>query len=122
MKKSIIRALCLVLMLLSVALALGCAAGGKHTYDNILDTYRQLLTKAQNGESIPADGEDNVLNALYAIARTCEPAEMGYATCDFDGNGEVVDDFEISLPAEFLNYIRNLILKVVNIVQRILGL
>ena len=83
------------------------------TYDmHMLDgsTYPDVTHKDGNGNEISLVSPNGMIKWMNSVSS------------DFDGNGEVVDDFEISLPAEILNYIRNLILKVVNIVQRILGL
>ncbi len=66
--------------------------------------------------------EDGNGNELSLVSPNGMIQWMNSVSSDFDGNGEIADDFEVSLPAEILNYIRNLILKIVNIFQRILGL
>ena len=83
------------------------------TYDmHMLDgsTYPDVTHEDGNGNELSLVSPNGMIQWMNSVAS------------DFDGNGEIADDFEVSLPAEILNYIRNLILKIVNIFQRILGL
>ena len=83
------------------------------TYDmHMLDgsTYPDVTHKDGNGNEISLVSPNGMIKWMNSVSSS------------FDGNGENSEDFDISIPAAVLNYLRNFILKLVNIVQRVLGL
>ncbi|MBQ8783161.1 MAG: hypothetical protein IJZ57_05255 [Clostridia bacterium] len=83
------------------------------TYDmHMLDgsTYPDVTHQDGNGNDISLVSPNGMIKWMNSVSSS------------FDGNGENSEDFDIGIPGALLNYLRNFILKLVNIVQRILGL
>lgn len=99
MKKLFATLLCGLLLLSAAACTASDPEGHyekqKDLYDDVIEDYRDLLSRRQAGEELSppeTEGMDAreaaIAEALYTVADTCpSPAGMGYAFKDMDGNG-----------------------------------
>ncbi|MBQ8228957.1 MAG: hypothetical protein IJZ88_08090 [Clostridia bacterium] len=83
------------------------------TYDmHMLDgsTYPDVTHKDGNGNSISLVSPNGMIYWMNSVSSS------------YDGDNDFIEEIDLSVTNIFANYFRNIILKIVNIIQKILGL